>query len=170
MIKSFEIIQRNPKHNIITDEEVKQIDRVRKSSSRNKTWLNKNTQYISNNKEDGLELISDQYFSHALTLKKKVSYDNYENRFVKYMGHQIIIRLTDLKRDLHKNSISNNEKVVQKITTYTGRLHTILNNIPFTKVGDFEKETYFSSTLTQAAAASWDSAQAIVVKGIILSS
>jgi hypothetical protein len=151
LIKSFEIIQRNPKHNIITDEEVKQIDRVRKPSSRNKTWLNKNTQYISNNKEDGLELISDQYFSHALTLKKKVSYDNYENRFVKYMGHQIIIRLTDLKRDLHKNSISNNEKVVQKITTYTGRLHTILNNIPFTKVGDFEKETYFSSTLTQAA-------------------
>lgn len=151
LIKSFEIIQRNPKHNIITDEEVKQIDKVRKPSSKNKTWLNKNTQYISNNKEDGIELISGQYFSHALTLQKKVSYDNYENRFVKYMGHQIIIRLTDLKKDLHKNSISNNEKVVQKIKTYTGRLYTILNNIPFTKVGDFEKETYFSSTLTQAA-------------------
>jgi hypothetical protein len=151
LIKSFEIIQRNPKHNIITDEEVKQIDKVRKPSSRNKTWLNKNTQHISNNKEDGIELISGQYFSQALTLQKKVSYDNYENRFIKYMGHQIIIRLTDLKKDLHKNSISNNEKVVQKIRTYTGRLHTILNNIPFTKVGNFEKETYFSSTLTQAA-------------------
>lgn len=151
LVKSFEVIQRNPKHTIITDEEVKQIDKVRKPSSRNKTWLNKNKQYISNNKEDGIELISGQYFSHALTLQKKVSYDNYENRFVKYMGHQIIIRLTDLKKDLHKNSISNNEKVVQKITTYTGRLHTILNNIPFTKVGNFEKETYFSSTLTQAA-------------------
>lgn len=151
LIKSLELIQRNPKHNIITDEEVKQIDKVRKPSSKNKTWLTKNTQYISNNKEDGIELISDQYFSHALTSKKKLSYDNYENRFVKYMANQIIIRLTDLKKDLHKNSVSNNKKVVQKITTYTGRLHSILNKIPFTKVGRFEKETYFSSTLTQAA-------------------
>ena len=151
LIKSLELIQRNPKHNIITDEEVKQIDKVKKTSSKNKIWLTKNTQYISNNKEDGIELISGQYFSHALTLKKKLSYDNYENRFVKYMANQIIIRLTDLKKDLHKNSVSNNKKVVQKITTYTGRLHSILNKIPFSKVGQFEKETYFSSTLTQAA-------------------
>jgi hypothetical protein len=151
LIKSLELIQRNPKHNIITDEEVKQIDKVRKPSPKNKTWLTKNTQYISNNKADGIELISGQYFSHALTFKKKVSYDNYENRFVKYMANQIIIRLTDLKKDLHKNSISNNEKVVQKITTYIGRLYSILNEVPFSIVGDFEKETYFSSTLTQAA-------------------
>lgn len=67
------------------------------------------------------------------------------------MANQIIIRLTDLKKDLHKNSVSNNKKVVQKITTYTGRLHSILNKIPFSKVGQFEKETYYSSTLTQAA-------------------
>jgi hypothetical protein len=151
LIKSLELIQRNPKHDIVTDEEVKQIDKVKKSSSKNKTWLTKNTQYISNNKEDGIELISGQYFSHALTFKKKVSYDNYENRFVKYIVNQIISRLTTLKKDLHKNSVSNNEKVVRTITNYTGRLHSILNKIPFTKVGNFEKETYFSSTLTKAA-------------------
>ena len=151
LIKSLELIQRNPKHDIVTDEEVKQIDKVRKSSSKNKTWLTKNTQYISNNKEDGIELISGQYFSHALTFKKKVSYDNYENRFVKYIVNQIISRLTNLKKDLHKNSVSNNDKVVRTITNYTGRLHSILNKIPFTKVGNFEKETYFSSTLTKSA-------------------
>ncbi|WP_026776461.1 DUF2357 domain-containing protein [Polaribacter sp. Hel_I_88] len=151
LIKSLELIQRNPKHTIITDEEVKQIDKVRKPSSKNKIWLTKNTQYISNNKDEGIELISGHYFSHALTLKKKISYDNYENRFVKYMANQIISRLTDLKKDLHKNSVSDNENIVQKIKTYTSRLHGFLNKIPFSKVGDFEKETYFSSTLTKAA-------------------
>ncbi len=151
LIKSLELIQRNPKHDIITDEEVKQIDKVRKSSSKNKVWLTKNTQHISNNREAGIELIPGQFFSHGLTLKKKISYDNYENRFVKYIVNQIIARLTALKKDLHKNSVSNNEKVVRKITTYTGRLHSILNKIPFIKVGNFEKEIYFSSTLTKAA-------------------
>lgn len=151
LIKSFEIIQRNPKHDIITDTEVQQIDRVKKPSSKNRTWLPKNTQYISENENDGIELVSNQYFSHALSLRKKIRYDNYENRFVKYVANQTLIRLIEFKKDLQKSSIAVNKKVSQKIAIYIGRLGSILMKSPFNEVSNFEKENYFSSTLTKAA-------------------
>jgi hypothetical protein len=151
LIKSIEIIRRNPKHDIVTEQRVESIDRIKKHSPKNRVWLQRNTKFCSHNPNDGIELITDNYFSHALSVKKKITYDNYENRFVKYAAKQTIYKLMTFKRDLEKYQISNRDNLNSKTDNYISRLSGFLMQSPFNEVGTFEKRNHFSTTLTKAA-------------------
>lgn len=151
LIKSFEIIRRNPKHDIISEEKVRQIDRVKKHSMKNRVWLQKNSKHVSNNPKHGVELIKGKYFSHALSLKKKITYDNYENRFIKFAANQTIYRLISFKREIEINEYIGSINLTKSIDNYISRISGILMQSPFNEVGVFEKQNYFSTTLTKAS-------------------
>ncbi|MBU3660397.1 MAG: DUF2357 domain-containing protein [Flavobacteriales bacterium] len=151
LIKSIEIIRRNPKHDIVTEQRVESVDRIKKHSPKNRVWLQQNTKFCSFNPNNGIELITDNFFSHALSVKKKITYDNYENRFVKYAAKQTIYKLMTFKRDLEKYQISNRDNLNSKTDNYISRLSGFLMQSPFHEVGNFEKQNHFSTTLTKAS-------------------
>jgi len=151
LIKSLDIIRRNPKHEIVTEQRVESVDRIKKHSPKNRVWLQRNTKFCSHNTKDGLELIPGQYFSHALAVKKQITYDNYENRFVKYAVKQTIYKLMTFKRNLEKHQIPNRENLNLKTDNYISKLSGFLMQSPFNEVGNFEKQNHFSTTLTKAS-------------------
>jgi hypothetical protein len=151
LIKSLDIIRRNPKHDILKEQRVESVDRIKKHSQKNSIWLQRNTKFCSHNPKDGVELISGNYFSHAIAVKKRITYDNYENRFIKYAAKQTIYKLMTFKRDLEKHQISNRYNLNSKTDNYISRLSGFLMQSPFNEVGTFEKRNHFSTTLTKAS-------------------
>jgi uncharacterized protein len=151
LIKSLDIIRRNPKHDILKEQRVESVDRIKKHSQKNSIWLQRNTKFCSHNPKDGVELISGNYFSHAIAVKKRITYDNYENRFVKYAAKQTIYKLMTFKRDLEKHQIPNRYNLNSKTDNYISRLSGFLMQSPFNEVGTFEKRNHFSTTLTKAS-------------------
>lgn len=151
LLKSFDIIRRNPKHDIVTEHKVESVDRIKKHASKNRVWLQRNTKYISANHSNGIELIKDKFVSHALSECKKITYDNYENRFIKFAAKQTLFRLITFKNELYRINLHEGNELACKIDEYVGRLSGFLSQSPFNEVGEFEKQNHFSTSLTKAS-------------------
>lgn len=151
LMKSFDIIRRNPKHNIVVEQKVETIERIKRHSPKNRVWLQRNTKYISTNPANGIELVKGKYVSHALSLKKRIIYDNYENRFVKFAANQTIYRLISFRKEIEKTHLLDGITIASTVDQYVGRLSGFLMQSPFNEVGEFKKQNHFSTTLTKAA-------------------
>lgn len=150
LMLSLSVIKRQPKHEIIREDLVAPINRIKKASVKNKIWFQRNPKYIS--KEQGLLLPDGNRFTHALSTRKFTSYDTYENRFVVYAIRQTIHRLSSYKKEIEKqNNTGEYEFFINRINTYLGNLHSKLNDGFFNEVSEFEKRNYFSTTLTKGA-------------------
>jgi uncharacterized protein len=151
LIISLSVIKRQPKHEIRVKENVTQVGKVRQLSKRNLDWLRKNPQF-SNQDNIGLKYCDTHYATHALSCKKYVTYDTYENRFVVWAIKSTIERLRKYKRCLERvcDPVTY-ETLLGRMEDYQSRLQSILHDTPFSEVGTFEKRAHFSTSLTRGA-------------------
>lgn len=149
-VKNIEVIKRQPKHEIIYSEKVLPIERVKKGSAKNISWFQKNSKYI--NESQGLNIGQGKYSTHALSVKKQITYDTYENRFVVYGIKETILRLIQYKKQIQKNDTQNSYGfLINRINHYLEKLQALLMQTPFNEVSKFEKRSFFSTTLTRGA-------------------
>lgn len=150
LMLSLSVIKRQPKHEIIREDIVVPVNRIRKASLKNKMWFQRNSIYRSKNQ--GVKLADGSHFTHALSTHKFTSYDNYENRFVAYAIKQTIDRLSSYRKEIAgRNNTGEYNFLINRINAYLGSLHSKLNDGIFNEVADFEKRNYFSTTLTKGA-------------------
>jgi uncharacterized protein len=148
LISNLEVIKRFPRHEIISEERVLSIDKVKNISKRNLNWFLRNLQ-CSNNVQNGIK-VHNTYFTHALSCKKILTYDTYENRFIVWSVKNIIEQLRQ-----YKNSIENNQNskdfssLTNRMKSFQSRLQGIINEKPFNEVSVFEKRSYFSTSLSR---------------------
>ncbi len=150
LIVNLGVIKRQPKHEIKTYEKVLPVEKIRQASKRNVDWLRKNA-HFSNRIGVGLK-VGEDYYTHALSSKKHVTYDTFENRFVAWAVKNIIEQLR--KYHQHTNLIKGNKdysRLLQKMKDYQSRLQGILHENPFNEVSEFEKRSHFSTSLTRGA-------------------
>ena len=151
LIINLGVIKRQPKHEIRKTENILIIEKIRNASKKNIDWFIKNTQY-SNSCERGIRVTSEKYYTHALSSKKFVTYDTYENRFIAWAIKNIIEQLRHYKNQIkNSNSTGNYDPLINKMEKYQSRLQSILHENPFIEVGNFEKRSHFSTSLTQGA-------------------
>lgn len=151
LIIQLGVIKRQPKHEIRTREKVLPVEQVKNSSKRNIAWMSKNGKF-ANKQGPGIEASSGNFYTHALSFKKYVTYDTYENRFVKWAIQQMIERLRRYRKDMMTKSKSDaHEAFFNRIKSYQSRLQGILHEDPFSETGTFEKRTVFSTTLTRGS-------------------
>ncbi len=144
------VIKRQPKHDIIREEIVAPVNRIKKASVKNHTWFQRNSKYALT--DQGFRLPSGQHFTHALATHKYTSYDTYENRFVVYAAKQSIDRLNSYKKEIEKQAKSKDYRfLIGRINRYQGEIYALLQSSPFNEVSAFEKRAYFSTTLTKGA-------------------
>lgn len=149
LIINLGVIKRQPKHDIITRENVLPIEKIRTASKKNFDWLIKNCQY-SNNIGHGIEISPKNFYSRALASKKYITYDNYENRFTAWAVRNIIEQLRQYKKHIGFSSGSKDyPSLISRIKKYQSRLQGVLHVSPFNEVGAFEKRSYFSTSLTR---------------------
>jgi predicted component of viral defense system (DUF524 family) len=151
LIKNLQVIKRQPKHEIRTEDQVLPLDKVRKASKRNLDWLRKNARFARPG-ATGMALNAELVATHALACRKYVTYDTYENRFVAWAIGRVLDRLRKYKRSLKDmKGVEAHGELLKRLTGYQGRLQAILHGSPFDEVGEFEQRAYFSTSLTRGA-------------------
>lgn len=145
------VIKRLAKHEIRRSEKVLPIEKIRIASKKNINWFRKNSRY-SNDSERGVRITKDKYYSHALSSKKNVTYDTYENRFIVWAVKDIIERLRQYKNHVEESSENRDySSLLDRMKMFQSRFQGLLHESPFNDVGTFEKRSYFSTSLTRGA-------------------
>jgi len=150
-IVNLGVIKRQPKHEIRTSEKVQSVEKIKDSSRKNIDWFRKNAKF-SNKEGKGVRVTIDKHYSHALSVKKFVTYDTYENRFIAWAVKNIIEQLRQYGKRIELSSKKGDfTSLTNRIKTYQSRLQSILHTTPFDEVGVFEKRSQFSTSLTRGA-------------------
>ena len=107
-----------------------------------------------NKNNQGVKVTPEKHFSHALSSKKHITYDIYENRFVAWAIKGIIEQLRQYKKHV-ENKLEPTKKdytpLLDRMKKYQSRLQGVLHKSPFNEVSEFEKRTYFSTSLTRGS-------------------
>ena len=151
LTSNLSVITRQTKHEIRIREIVQPIEKIRQGSKKNADWFRRNINY-STKQGLGIQVAPERIFSQALSTKKYVSYDTYENRFIKWAIKKIIEQLRAYK--IHTENSSGNSDyspLINRMNHYQSRLQSILHENPFNEVTAFEKRSYFSTSLTRGA-------------------
>ncbi|MCW3102343.1 MAG: hypothetical protein JWO09_783 [Bacteroidetes bacterium] len=150
MIVHLGVIRRQPVHEIRSQEKVLPVEKIRLASKRNTDWLMKNGAY-SNKGGNGIK-IGGRYFTHALSGKKHVTYNTYENRFVAWAVKNIAAQLGNYYEHVSNNSGNKDfSDLLRKMKKYQSQLQGMLHQDPFNEAGEFEKRSHFSASLTRGA-------------------
>jgi predicted component of viral defense system (DUF524 family) len=151
LILNLAAISKQSKHDIRYLDKVTSFEHVTRASKSNLEWLKRNGQHITSGTQ-GLQVMPGLRATHALAVKKYVTYDTYENRFVAWAIKGILTRLRSYKRGLV--SFTGHERfeyLTDRVTFYQGRLQSILRAHPFSDVSQFEERSHFSTTMTRGA-------------------
>ncbi len=151
LIINLGVIKRQPKHEIIKNDKVLPIEKIRNASKKNIDWFRKNSQY-SNSYQQGIKVTNEKSFSHALSSKKYVTYNTYENRFIAWAVRNIIEKLRQYKKYVETAAGLNDfSPLINRLKMYQSRLQGILHENPFNEVDKFEKRVHFSTSLTRGS-------------------
>lgn len=155
LIKSIDLILKNPNYKIASLNIVKPTSQVRRIDKKVNKWLIKNKKYITTNKVSKYTLLEKYRPNHLPEYKKKLSYDTFENRFVVWGLKQIIKKISVVQSILYNqyNQKDIREPVLREISllkNYKLRLLRRLNDVYFSGLSDFKKQLHFSTVLTMA--------------------
>ncbi len=151
LVINLGVIGRQAKHDIQASEVILPVEKIRQAKNHKTNWFKKNQKY-AHKTSCGVK-VSLNYFTHAPSKKKYVTYDTWENRFIAWAIRGLIDKL----RKYHGNIVSKFDlespspyaPVLTRIKKYQGHLQGILHENPFNEVGPFEKRAHFSTSLTR---------------------
>jgi len=152
LIRSTDLILKNPNYKIVTLNVVKPISQVRRADKKLHKWLRKNKKYLKTNHINETDTLNRYSPSHLPEYKKKLSYNTFENQFVVWGIKQIIRKIDKTWQIFYLQT--NNREVVNKemdlLKNYKMRLLRRVNDIYFKEVGNFTNQINFSTVLTMA--------------------
>lgn len=153
LLTNLGVITRMAKHEIHKYDLVQPVERIKNTKRRNQEWFSKNSRYRTQN---GFGLnVGGNSFSHAPTIRKIVTYDTWENRFVVWAIEGLIKKLGIYKYSFPeiagRRQAGQYQAVIDRINRFQGKLQGVLHNSPFNEVSRFEKRTHFSTSLTRGA-------------------
>lgn len=107
--KALSKIKKMPKHNMIQSQEVKKLEIAKKPSKANINYILKHPEFLIKSPK-GIEINNEKYISSSIIeVKKKTTFDIFENRYVKYMLNYILRRLGQIKKRLRIEYKDDNE-------------------------------------------------------------
>jgi uncharacterized protein len=153
LVINLGVISRQAKHEIQTSGVIQPVEKIRQTTKHHTNWFKKNQKY-SNKIQNGVKVGAD-YYTHAPSKKKFVTYDTWENRFIAWAIRELIEKLRKyhklIESKLNFEDSSPYSPVLKRIKKYQSRLQGILHENPFNEVGSFEKRAHFSTSLTRGA-------------------
>jgi len=127
--KAIKRIIANPKHNVVTIESIRRVEKSRVSSRNTIAYLRKHSSCLSENKNGFIKGKDKNYIATMVVDKRKITtIDIYENRFVKYMITNIIKRLNVVVKNIVINMLNNKAKNNANNTDDKVDLHKFLKN------------------------------------------
>ena len=153
LLLNLGVIKRMAKHEIQTSNVVLPVDQIRHASKHQVEWFRKNRKY-SNKKNVGLR-VRNEWFTHAPSKRKFVTYDTWENRFVAWAIKGLVKQLSQFYKNillqLPFEQSGPYKPLLGRVKKHQSRLQSILHDSPFNEVGEFEKRSHFSTSLTRGS-------------------
>ena len=145
-LKAFRRVDNQTHHKLEKITTIKRASKVKKVSKKGIKWLNQNSKFY--NIETGLP-------TKFLDIDKRITYDTFENKFVKWMIKDVIIRLDNFKKKYLKSfdnhySGSADKKVLEKIEYIDKKLKSLIYLTFLKNVGDIYKLDSLSLVLQMA--------------------
>ena len=146
LMKSLNRIAKNPKHELFTNERVRDVNKVSRISNKTINYI-RNHQEVLQKSSKGINIKGQIYIPmQVIEEKKENTIDIYENRFVKYIIQSIIKRITIIEHNLVEQ-INHSEKSLSEylkiITEFKKNLNSHLD-LYYKKIGDINGKTTMS--------------------------
>ncbi|CCU78719.1 conserved hypothetical protein [Halanaerobium saccharolyticum subsp. saccharolyticum DSM 6643] len=141
LFKALKRVEESPHHRIIRKRNVRPASRVKKVGRQSLKWLNKNSRHYD--KELKLP-------EKMLAVEKKLSYDNFENKFIKWSFSELIKRLKHFKINYINSKRNPDQNLVTKIEKMIRKLKLKLNHSFLAEVGELQKIDSISLVLQMA--------------------
>ena len=133
--KSINVIMLNPNHKLVTEHVVLPAHKIKKNDVKTYQWIAKHSDKVK--RVDGSIRVNS-----ALTVKKRIIYDTFENRLVKFMLSSTVERLLDFKRKYLSNFRDSQKsadiKVLNRIDSMVSKVKIILKNPVFADVSSLK--------------------------------
>lgn len=142
-IAAADTIIKSPHHILQQEKQVVPFHKLRKSNVDTIKWLEKNPQNLTKVNEGYLP-------QKALSTKKTISFDTFENRFVKYILKTVRIKLEAVKINYTKLNRKTNEETIEHINSMKTGINRMLEYSFLRDVGDLYTLNSLSLVLNMA--------------------
>ncbi len=140
---ALDMVIKTPHHVLECESNIVKFNKIRRVNTSTIKWLEKHP--------DNIFIHEGRYIpSKALVMKKHISYDTFENRFVKYILKVIIKKLDNIKLNYSKLNRYKDEQVLRKIETMHSEIKRRLEFSFLSDVGDLSHLNSLSLVLNMA--------------------
>ncbi|MFW6015915.1 MAG: DUF2357 domain-containing protein [bacterium] len=140
-MQAFKRIKDSPHHRLIKKRAVKPSAKVKKINRQSIKWLNKNSHFYDR---------KSKLPEKILAVEKKVSYNTFENKFVKWIFKQLIKRLNHFGKNYEFNAYNPESEVLKQINRMKREIEYNLKNSFLDEVGELYKIDSISLVLQMA--------------------
>jgi len=140
---ALDVVIKNPHHVLECENSIVIFNKIKKANSSTIKWLEKHPNNIIEHRGQYLP-------PKALTVKKRISYDTFENRFVKYILKTIIKKLDNVRSYYDKLDRLKDEQVIRQIDAMHKELTKRLEFSFLKNVGDINCLNSLSLVLNMA--------------------
>jgi hypothetical protein len=140
-IQAFNRIKNYPHHRLIKERRVKPSGRVKKVNRRGIKWLNKNNHFYDT---------KSRLPEKMLAVEKKMSYDTFENKFVRWIFKRLIKKLNHFEKKYQYSKRNPDSEVFKQIRRMKRQLEFNLKDSFLEEVGELYKIDSISLVLQMA--------------------
>lgn len=171
-LHAIQLIERQPHLQLKKEYEWVPAHRIRKADSRTRKFI-AGRPHLFAEVEKGISINGKSFLpTKGWNVKKTITHDNWENRFVKYMMWRLVQKLDDLKRRLEgKNSrydLEPDPETIQKIDEGKKLLTDRLQNSFWKQIGKLDRSVINQVVQMKAGYRDAFKIYLILMKGIIL--
>ncbi len=143
LIDACDTILKNPHHVLQQERQIVPFHKLRKSNSNTIRWLEKNPQNLIRSNDGYLPL-------KALTIRKNICFDTFENRFVKYILKVVLKKLEGVKINYIKLGRKKDDEVIKRLDSMKKEINRRLEFSFLREVGDLHTLNSLSLVLNMA--------------------
>lgn len=155
-MKSIQQIERYPHHKLEKQYNITRGDRIKNVDSRARSYLRKNTHLFLPVKQ-GIQIGHSSYMPiKGLSIKKEITYDTHENRYIKYIMIRLIWKINELylryvtnANKFDKNQPQEQDEIKALLLDWKGTLERKLNSSFWKSIGTPDRS--ISSLVLQLA-------------------
>lgn len=141
---SINIIISKPHHLLQKEADIVPYHKVKKVTNETIKWLSKNS--------SNLARVNDRVVPiKALQVKKSVTLDTHENRFLKYLILSIISKLKEIKRKYYKLDRKKDNALIGNFDNMIGILNGYINNSFLRQIGEYKPKQSLSLVIQMGA-------------------
>lgn len=134
LTSAVEHIRATPHHRLITLQEIRRVEQVKRAGKANRSFLAKHPEKLMHDPQGGAITIHGEHYrpTHLLETRRQIDFDTPENRFLRWMLLRIQGKLKDIRVRITQRERNNNEPLDCQLLKQIDDMQKHLNRLSST--------------------------------------